>query len=180
MNNLTNKIAMVVAQRDFRDEEYFIPKGIFENNNFQVVTVSTSKEKATGIYGGEAQIDLTVDSLDAYNFDAVLFIGGPGAADNIDNPQFHKIALATAKANKILGAICIAPMILAKAGVLRGKKATVWSDPLNKNTIRVLEENGAIYQDERVVKDGNIITANGPLAAEQFGKTVVEILTTEA
>ena len=77
---------------------------------------------------------------------------------------------------KILAAICIAPAILAKAGVLEGKNATVWSSVLDKGPIKILEENGANYVEKDVVVDGNIITANGPQAASEFGRKIVEIL----
>ena len=81
------------------------------------------------------------------------------------------------KQNKVLAAICISPIILTKAGVLKGKKATVWSSPLDKSWIKVLQESGqAIYQEEDVVVDGKIITANGPAAAGRFGQAIVEVL----
>ncbi len=168
---------MVIAHRDFRDEEYFIPKRILMIRNFEVVTVSTSNEKAIGMHGGEIKIDMIIDDLRPEDFDAVLFIGGAGVIDNIDNPEFHRVAKETIAKGRVLGAICVAPMILAKAGLLNGKKATVWSSPMNKNPIKVLEEKGAIYTDETVVIDGKIITANGPLAADQFAQTVAEVLT---
>ena len=174
---MTNKIAMIIAHRDFRDEEYFIPKRILMSKNFEIVTVSSFNEKAVGMHGGEAKIDMIIDNLIIDDFDAVLFIGGAGVADNINNSEFHRVAKEAVEKGKILGAICVAPMILAKAGVLNGKKATVWSSPMNKNPIKVLKENKAIYEDETVVTDGKIITANGPLSADQFGQTVVEVLT---
>ena len=174
---MTNKIAMIIAHRDFRDEEYFIPKRILMGKNFEIVTVSSFNEKAVGMHGGEAKIDMVIDNLIVDDFDAVLFIGGAGVADDINNSEFHRVAKETVEKGKILGAICVAPMILAKAGVLNGKKATVWSSPMNKNPIKVLKENGAVYEDDTVVVDGKIITGNGPLSADQFGQTVVEVLT---
>ena len=72
---------------------------------------------------------------------------------------------------KIIAAICIAPVTLANAGILNGKKATVF--PSGKND---LIRNGAKYTGDSVTVDGNIITANGPMAAEAFGKKIVEML----
>ncbi|PIR71487.1 MAG: hypothetical protein COU43_02395, partial [Candidatus Nealsonbacteria bacterium CG10_big_fil_rev_8_21_14_0_10_37_25] len=77
---------------------------------------------------------------------------------------------------KVLASICISPVILAKAGVLKGKKATVWSSPMDKVPVRILEENEAIYQDKSVVADGKIVTANGPAAAEKFAKAIITAL----
>lgn len=176
---MTNKIAMIIAHRDFRDEEYFIPKRIFLSRNFEVVTVSDNNDKAIGMHGGETKIDEIIENMIVDDFDAVLFIGGAGVMDNIDNPYFHRVAKEALNKGRILGAICVAPMILAKAGVLNGKRATVWSSPMNKNPIKVLEENGAIYEEETVVVDGRIITGDGPMASDKFANTVSEVLTGE-
>ena len=170
---------MIIAHRDFRDEEYFIPKRILMSRNFEIITASDANDKAIGMHGGEAKIDVAIANLMVDDFDAVLFVGGAGASDYFDNAVFHRVAKETLEKNKILAAICVAPMILAKAGVLKGKKATVWSSPMNKNPIKVLEENGAIYQDETVVRDGNIITANGPLASDQWAQAILDVLTGE-
>ena len=72
------------------------------------------------------------------------------------------------KARKPLGAICIAPTILAAAGVLEGIKATVWNRDNAESAF--LELHGAIFTNESVTQDGLIITGNGPEAAEEFGK----------
>jgi protease I len=87
------------------------------------------------------------------------------------------LAKETIEKDKILAAICISPVILANAGVLKGKKATVWSSPLDKNPIRILKNGGAIYKDALVVVDGKIVTANGPEAAKEFGEALVSLLT---
>jgi len=97
----------------------------------------------------------------------------------LDNENSYRIAKETVQQNKVLGSICVGPVILAKASVLEGKKATVWSSPMDRGTIRTLEEGGAIYQEEPVVVDGKLVTANGPAAAQEFGEKLVEALTGE-
>lgn len=170
------KIAMVVAFSNFRDEEYFIPKEIFEKVGIEVNTVSEKKGIAIGAGGGDTKVDLTLDELNVDEFDAIVFVGGPGAYKYIEEEKAHRIAKEAVEKGKILAAICIAPAILAKAGVLAGKNATVWSSVLDKSPIRLLKENGANYVDKNVVVDGKIITANGPHAAEEFGEKIVELL----
>jgi len=86
------------------------------------------------------------------------------------------MAKDAARENKVLGAICIAPALLAKAGVLQGKKATVWSSPLDKSPIKILEKSGAIFVAEEVVSDDGIVTANGPGAAKKFAQALIEAL----
>jgi len=171
------KIAMIIAFRDFRDEEYLIPKQILENAGAEIATVSNSLGKAVGSQGGEAEVDLLLDEARTLDYDAVIFVGGPGAHKYMDNERCHQIAKESVEAGKVLGAICIAPTILAKAGVLKGKRATVWSSIMDKTPIKILQENGAVYQDKSVVIEGKIITANGPASAEEFGEAIVRLLT---
>ena len=94
----------------------------------------------------------------------------------LDVDKGHRIAREATEKNRLLAAICIAPAILAKAGVLNQKEATVWSSVLDKSAVKILKENGAIYKDQPVVQDGKIITANGPDAAKEFGQKSVETL----
>ncbi len=175
--NLKNKkIAIIISFRDFQDEEYFIPKKILEKRGAEVTTVSTQRGKAIGSEGGETEVNLTLLEIEVPNFDAVLFIGGEGAPKYLDNETSYKIARETISENKILGAICIAPTILAKAGVLSDKKATVWSSVLNKKPIKILEENGAEYQDRPVVIDENVVTADSAGSAKRFTERVISVM----
>ncbi|MDI6602804.1 MAG: DJ-1/PfpI family protein [Patescibacteria group bacterium] len=170
------KIVMIVAFRDFRDAEYFVPKEILEEAGAEVKTASNQKGTALGADGGDVEIDLLVSEINPADFNAIVFVGGPGCLDNLDNEDSYRVARETVSQNKVLASICISPVILAKAGVLKGKKATVWSSPINRGPVRILEENGAIYQDKSVVVEGKIVTANGPAAAEEFGKAIIATL----
>ncbi|HOW13045.1 MAG TPA: DJ-1/PfpI family protein [Candidatus Pacearchaeota archaeon] len=170
------KALLIIAFRDFRDEEYFIPKNILEKNGIKTITTSSSLGKAIGKLGGEANVDILFDKVNVSDFDAVLFVGGPGAYKLFDNIFLLKIAQEAVKKNKILGAICIAPVILAKAGVLKGKKATVWNSPMDKSAIKILEKEGAIFDKNSVVVDGKIITASGPQYAKEFGEKIINFL----
>lgn len=170
------KIAIVISFKDFRDQEYFIPKTELEKAGAEISTISSQKGLAVGADGGEANVDLQAGEIEVKNFDAVLFIGGPGMAEQLDNVEFQKLAQDTTVKDKVLGAICIAPALLAKAGVLEGKKATVWSSPMDKSTVKILEQGGATYEDKPVVVDGEIITANGPDSAKEFAETIISII----
>lgn len=175
LNNMLKSV-IIIAFRDFRDEEYFVPKEVLESAGIEVKTASNQKGVALGADGGEAKADLLVSEINPANFDAIVFTGGPGCLENLDNENSYRVARETVSQNKILASICISPVILAKAGVLNGKKATVWSSPMDRGPVRILKENGAIYQDESVVVDGKIITGNGPGAAKEFGQALVEAL----
>ena len=170
---------MVIAFRDFRDAEYFVPKEILEKAGAKITTVSTKMGTAIGADGGDTEVDLLLENLNPVDFDAVVFIGGPGCLEYLDKEDSYRVARETIEKNKVLGSICVSPVILAKAGVLKEKRATVWSSPMDRGPVRILKENGAIYEDKDVVVDGKIITGNGPDAAEEFGKKLVEGLTSK-
>lgn len=172
------KIATIIAFKDFEDEEYFTSRGILEKAGAEIKVVSDELGTASGANGGKTRADIKLGDLNVSDFDAIVFIGGPGAPDHLDNEDSYKIAKDAITQNKLLAAICISPTILAKAGVLSGKEATVWTSPLKKEPKRVLEENGAEYQDKDVVVDDNIITANGPSAAKEFGEAIIKTLST--
>jgi protease I len=171
------KIAVVIAFRGFRDAEYFVPREIFEEAGAEVITVSTKTGTAIGADGDDTEVDLLLDELNPADFDAVVFIGGPGCLRDLDNENSYRIAREAINQGKVLGSICISPVILAKAGVLKEKKATVWSSSMDKSPIQTLEEGGAEYIADSVVVDGKLITANGPPAANEFGEKLVALLT---
>ena len=170
------KILFVVAFKDFRDEEFFEPKEILEKANFQIDVASTEKGLAMGVNGGEVKVDFIIDEVRVDDYEAIIFVGGSGASRNIENQRFHHLAREAMAKNKILGAICIAPLILARAGVLENRKATVWASALDRRPIQQLKDGGATYENKPVVIDGNIVTANGPQSAKEFGKVLAKEL----
>ncbi len=169
------KIAYLIADKNFRDEEYFMPREILEENDLQIISFSFEGGAAIGSEGGEVDC-LAFDKLIADDFDAILVAGGAGALKYLDNQSVYDALKEFNEENKLVAAICIAPVILANSGVLKNKKATVWSSDMDKSAIKMLEKSRARYLGGTVVCDGNIITANGPAAAEEFAEKVVEEL----
>lgn len=165
------KIVMIIASSNFRDEEYQKPREIFEKAGAKITVASSSLNISKGMSGFEIKPDILLEKISVNEFDAVVFIGGPGAREYWDNKTAHKIARETIKNNKVLAAICLAPVILAKAGVLKDKRATCFGQVKNN-----ISESGGKYIGSLVEIDGNIITANGPLASEIFAKDVIEVI----
>jgi len=165
---MAKKAAMIIAFENFRDEEYKEPKDFLEKSGVEITTVSSKLGTAKGKYDMPAKVDLTLDKLKVSDYDAILYIGGPGSYDYYDDPTAHRIARETVKAGKILGAICAAPGILANAGVLKGKKATMFADD------GTLAKGGATYTGKGVEIDGKIITATGPSTARAWGEAIIK------
>ena len=164
------KAVMIIAKEGFRDEELFEPKEVMEQAGIKV-SIASSSFSAKGKLGSSVKADLLVDSLNASDYDAVIFVGGPGSKEYFKNPTAHKIAEETLAKGKLLAAICAAPQTLAYAGTLKGKKATVF--PGDEEVLKSL---GANYTGKPVEKDGNIITADGPGSAKAFGEAIVKAL----
>ncbi|MFH1641978.1 MAG: DJ-1/PfpI family protein [Nanoarchaeota archaeon] len=168
---MARNIVMIIAPNSYRDEELTEPKTMLEKAGFDVAIASKGVKTATGKLGGSTQVDLDISEMDVTNYDSIIFVGGPGSNVYFDDPVAHSIVKKAHDQNKIIAAICIAPSILANAGVLQGKKAT--SFPTQEKN---LVSKGALYTNEDVTVDGNIITANGPDAAAKFGETIIKIL----
>lgn len=166
-------IVLVVAFSGFQPLEYEIPKKILTDAGFKVITASTMLGNATDQNGKPIKVDSALEKLTVADFDGIFFVGGPGALDNLDNATSHKLLQSAAAAHKPYGAICISPRILAHAGVLKHKKATGWDD--DGELAAIFKKYGVTYVHKPVVVDGNIITANGPAAAQEFGKSIVNL-----
>ena len=67
------KVVMIIPPCDFRDEELFEPKRIFEDNNVNVKVASVNEKKCFGMLRGEIQPDLILAKVDVTLFDAVIF-----------------------------------------------------------------------------------------------------------
>lgn len=165
------KIAMFIAFQGFRDEEYTEPKKILEAGGHQVVTVSTARGLARGKFRATAQVDKTVGEINPADYDALTLVGGPGALEHLDNPEVHALFKAAAGQGRLIGAICISPVVLAHAGLLRGKKVSCFPDGAAE-----IEKGGGIFTGADLEIDGKLITANGPLPAKKYGAALLESL----
>lgn len=163
------KALLVVAPRDFNDHEYEEARSALEEAGYGVAVASSRKGKASGTQGMEVEVDLELARAKAGDYAAVVFIGGEGAKALFNDPDALKLAREAEAAGMTVAAICVAPAILARAGVLKGKKATCYPSVADR-----LEAEGAEYVEEDVVVDGKVVTACGPEAAEAFGAAVVD------
>lgn len=172
---LTGKrILMVIAPDEFRDEELLTPKEILEAAGAQIDVASTRMGEAKGMLGCKFSPQLVIAEANADNYQAVIVVGGMGSPAHLWNDtSLHNIISRLNNAGHVVAAICLSGAVLAKSGVLKSKKATVWPD---ETAIKVLQEGQANYLKESVVADGNIITADGPEAAKKFAEQIVEAL----
>lgn len=172
MKNIQGKrILMVIAKNKFRDEEYAAPRKALEAAGVIVTVASSSLDVATGMLGMKVQPDMLISNAKEDDYDGIVFVGGGGATEYFDSPAAHKLAQGFFSHGKLTAAICIAPAILANAGVLKGKRATAFP-----SSEKSLHSGGASVTGESVSVDGIIVTGVGPDAAKQFGQKLVEVL----
>ncbi len=112
------------------------------------------------IFNSEKDIDVT-------KFDGILLPGGPGTTELANNNELIKLIKNFYSENKIIFAICAAPMLLDIAGILEGKKYTCYPGTVINN---------GSYVDDDVVIDGKIITSKGVGTAIKAALTLVAII----
>jgi protease I len=164
------KILMVVAPENFRDEEYQKPREILEQAGAEITVASKGVTEAKSLQGGKVKVDKDIGQVNVDDYQALVFVGGPGSSVYFEDQTALNLAKSAFEKGKVVSAICIAPSILANAGILSGKKATAYSSEKDN-----LVAKGAQFTGESVTADGKIVTANGPEAAEEFGKKLVEV-----
>ena len=121
--------------------------------------------------GAQVRPDALLASLDVRAFDALVFVGGRGAQTYWNDPRCHALCRAALAQGKVLGAECIAPVILARAGVLSNVTATVF--PGVKDELRAGK---ARYTPNAVACAGRIVTSDGPASAAAFAQELLRVL----
>lgn len=156
----------------FEEIEALAPCDMLRRAGVEVRLVSaTEKLHVRGTHGISIMADLTVSEMNSRDIDMLVFPGGMPGAKNLDeHPRTDILVRHCLDRNAYLAAICAAPMILGKRGVLAGKKAICF--PGFEKYLAGAE----IMEGERVVRDGNIVTAVGAGAAVDFGLKLVEIM----
>ena len=165
------KIVIVIAPKLFRDEEFKIPYELFISYGAKVSIASTSLSESIGKLGLKVKPEILISDINESEFDAIVFVGGPGVKELCDNKETHKLAISFFESGKITAAICSAPVIFSRAGIIKGKKATSFPG----DEVEMLKGK-PIYTSTIVQKDGNIITGNGPAASQEFAELVASSL----
>lgn len=116
-------------------------------------------------------VDTTVAAVSDLRFDAVVVMGGDGAPDYLwEDGAVHAVIRCHYAAGAIVGGICYGVVALARAGVLAGRRATVYPD---RRAEMELARGGAVLTGDAVVSDGPVITARGPTDAPLLARTLL-------
>jgi len=147
------QILFILPEKDFYQPEFIIPVETLKSTGFEIITATSSGNKAVGISGLEVFADYSFAEIKSKDFKALLLVGGYGGESLLGNEELHRIIRDFHRERKIIGAQCITPVFLAQADIIDGKDVTCWSSysPL-------LEEEGARYTGKSVEIIGNIVT----------------------
>ena len=167
------KALIVIAQNGYQDVELKGTRDGLIEAGFEVELCSKEARECMGKFEGKEQAVVAMRDADVSRYDRFAFIGGPGAKELREDDEALDLARRIAKTGKVFGAICIAPTILAAAGVLDGKEAAVWNEDGDQGIY--VEQFGVFFTGEHITIDGNIITADGPEVAVDFGKKLAAL-----
>jgi protease I len=173
---IPNSRILIVATDGFEEWELFGPREILQKRGAEVVLASLKTDPIQGTIhddpGKTIRPDLTVDEVNADDFDALIL---PGGVRNPDTLRMHvnviRLILDFADQAKPIAAICHGPWLLVEANLLDGRTATSWP------SIRTdLRNAGANVVDEPAVTDGNIVTSRNPQDVEAFTNAIIDLV----
>ncbi|MDR1573555.1 MAG: DJ-1/PfpI family protein [Clostridiales Family XIII bacterium] len=158
----------------FEEIEALTVVDVLRRAGVAIKTVSIMKDlTATGAHGVAVIADELFEDTDFVQCEMMILPGGgPGTERLLAHAGLKTALVDFAAAGKRIAAICAAPMVLARHGLLKGKKATVY-DGMEKELAE------AEYVKENVVRDGKLVTSRGPGTAMAFAFALAEILAGE-
>lgn len=169
------KVLIIIAPEKFRDEEFTVPAAVLQKAGIGYDIASTRSGSCAGMLGTKINVTLSFEEVDSKSYDGILIVGGGGAQSYLwEHEVLGEMVKYFHASAKVVAAICLAPVVLARAGILKGKKATFFNSPISLGEMKA---GGAVLVDKAVVSDSRIITANGPAAATEFAETFIRTLT---
>jgi protease I len=166
------KVLFLVAPKGFQEEELEKPRRILEAAGAEVVVASTAAGPVSG-QGGATLEAISIVEARPTDYAGAVVVGGVGAVDFWDNGIAHKFLRMAVHDGKPIGALSLGVGLLAKAGLLEGKAATIW---VTSDALRALKEGGARYEKKPVVIAAGVVTADGPASADSFANIFAELL----
>ncbi len=163
--------AFVFLADGFEEIEAIAPIDIMRRADIEVTTISISnKNEVLGAHGITIIADNLFTEVDFSNSDLLFLPGGMPGTKNLDaHLDLKKLLQNQAERGKYIAAICAAPSILGKMGLLEGIEAICY--PGYENLLL-----RAIISEKKIVKSDFILTANGAGVAVEFALRLVEEL----
>lgn len=166
-----NKRSVVVFLADgFEECEALVTVDLLRRAGAEVTMASVmSSLNVTGAHNIEILADAMAKEIDYASYDMVVLPGGGLGTDNLMKSEIVEKQCRKFASEKLVAAICAAPGVLGKCGILKGKRATCYPSCEPSMT-------GAIAVPEDIVVDGNVITGRAPGAAIPFALELINQL----
>jgi len=165
------KVVIITPQRDFEDQELFRTKLALDSVAVEYRVASIKSGSVVGRFGNIEKADLGLGEVKVDDFDAFIFVGGPGTLVYAPNARVQELVRQVVAQRKILAASGTAPVLLATAGVLKGAKATSLA-----SQAQTLALAGVTYTGAPVEKDGLVVTSTGALVTPEFVRVILGLL----
>jgi len=171
--SLKGKRIAILAEQDFEDVELMEPLKAMKEAGAQIFIVGSGSQTSYQGKRGKAtiKVDIDADKVRAEDFDAVIIPGGYAP----DKMRLHQPMIDLVRKahdlGKVIAAVCHGPQLLISAGIVSGRRLTSWP------SVAIDFKNaGAIWVDEPLVKDGNIITSRRPSDLPVFNRAIIQAL----
>ena len=165
------KRILVPLAEGFEEIEAVAIVDVLRRAGLEVTTASLRPGPVTGAHGIALAADAELGALEAGDFDALVLPGGmPGTTHLMEDERVLAAVRALHAAGRPTAAICAAPMVLAKAGVIGGVAVT--SHP----SVRTRLGDADVRSEPRVLRSGSVLTSQGPGTALEFALTLVSDL----
>jgi 4-methyl-5(b-hydroxyethyl)-thiazole monophosphate biosynthesis len=160
---------IILLANGFEEIEALTPLDMLRRAGLDVKTVGINGMTVTGSHGIKVVCDASPDDIDLFDVTMAIFPGGMPGSLNLDaSPYTNEVIAAVTSNGGHLAAICAAPLVFGRRGILNGKKATCYPGFEN-------ELIGAEITDIGVVTDKNITTARGMGVALDFAEELIKI-----
>jgi len=162
---------LVPLAEGFEEIEAISVIDILRRADIEVVTAGLTEGLAEGSHKVKVLPDTSLERIDWQDFDALVLPGGAPGFVNLGNDQrILDMAKEMDRAGRCVAAICAAPSVLIKAGVLQGRRATI--SPSGAAQVKACAD----FKEDRVVVDRNLVTSRAPGTALEFALRLVEQL----
>ena len=168
------RVAMIVTD-DFEQAEFTEPKKALEQAGAKVTVIAPKAGQVTGmnhdVKADSFKVDMTLDSANPGDFDALMLPGGALNADALRMmPKAQQFVQDFDSKGKPIAIICHAPWLLVSAGLVKGRTLTSWASIQDD-----LRNAGANWVDQEMVKDRNWVTSRSPKDLGAFNPAMVQL-----
>jgi protease I len=155
----------------FEDQVYLKTRSILERYGHAVTVAAPKKTPIFGLNRGQVIPNLTLEEIDLADYDALVLASGIGYREFWEPGPVHELLRNALERGLMIGAIANTPMLLARSGILRGKKATgLFYESKD------IKENGGEYTAATVCQDGLILTAKEAAMVDQYALALAKAL----